>query len=38
MTKEQIRELLLRREDIWTLKLDTLHPKCFNEKLNYPPV
>ena len=24
MTKEQIRELLLRREDFWTLKLDTL--------------
>ena len=37
MTKEQIRELLLRREDFWTLKLDTLHPKGFNEKLNYPP-
>lgn len=36
MTKEQIRELLLSREDFWTLKLNTLHPHGFNEKLNYP--
>ena len=37
MTKEQTRELLLRREDFWTLKLNTLEPKGFNERLNFPP-
>ena len=36
LPKEQIRELLLRREDFWILKLDTLHPKGFNEQLNHP--
>ena len=37
MTKEQMRDLLLRREDFWTLKLETLEPKGFNERLNFPP-
>ena len=36
MTKEQIRETLLRREDFWMLKLKTLQPTGFNERLNYP--
>ena len=33
---DQMRELLLRREDFWILKLGTLHPRGFNDKLNYP--
>ena len=36
MTKDQMRELLLRREDFWILKLGTLQPRGFNDKLNYP--
>ena len=36
LTKEQIRELLLRREDFWISKLETIHPGGFNEQLNYP--
>ena len=36
LTKDQMRELLLRREDFWILKLGTLHPRGFNDKLNYP--
>ena len=36
LTKEQMRELLLRREDFWMLKLDTLAPNGFNDKLNFP--
>ena len=36
MTKEQTRNLLLKREDFWIVKLDTLHPRGFNEKLNFP--
>ena len=36
MTKEQMRNLLLRREDFWIVKLGTLHPGGFNDKLNFP--
>ena len=36
MTKEQVRETLLRREDFWVLKLKTLEPRGFNERLIYP--
>ena len=36
LTKEQMRNLLLRREDFWILKLGTLHPRGFNDKLNFP--
>ena len=36
MTKEQMRNLLLRREDFWIMKLGTLHPRGFNDKLNFP--
>ena len=36
LTKEQTRDLLLRREDFWILKLGTLEPHGFNEKLNFP--
>ena len=36
MTKEQIREMLLHREDFWMLKLKTLEPNGFNMSLNYP--
>ena len=36
LTSEQMRNLLLRREDFWILKLGTLHPEGFNDKLNFP--
>ena len=36
LTKEQMREILLRREDFWILKLRTLEPLGFNKKLNFP--
>ena len=36
LTKEQMRELLQKREDFWILKLGTLEPRGFNDKLNYP--
>ena len=36
MTKEQIRETLLRREDFWIQKLGTLEPNGFNVSLNFP--
>ena len=36
MTKEQIRETLLKREDFWIRKLGTLEPHGFNIGLNYP--
>lgn len=36
MTREKIRNTLEHREDFWILKLGTLHPYGFNDKLNYP--
>jgi hypothetical protein len=36
LTNEQMRNLLLRREDFWIQKLGTLHPSGFNDKLNFP--
>ena len=36
LTKEQLRNLLLHREDFWITKLDTLQPNGFNDKLNFP--
>ena len=36
LTDEQMRNLLLRREDFWICKLGTLHPEGFNDKLNFP--
>lgn len=36
LTKDQMRELLQKREDFWILKLGTLEPRGFNDKLNYP--
>ena len=36
MTKEQIRNTLLKREDFWILKLNTLEPHGFNDRLNFP--
>ena len=36
LTKEQTRNLLLKREDFWITKLDTLHPRGFNDRLNFP--
>ena len=36
LTKEQMRTILLRREDFWTLKLNTLAPNGFNDRLNFP--
>ena len=36
LTKEQIRETLLRREDFWIRKLKTLEPNGFNISLNCP--
>ena len=36
MTREQIRHTLLKREDFWIIKLQTLEPHGFNDKLNFP--
>ena len=36
MTKEQMHHTLLNREDFWILKLGTLEPEGFNDKLNFP--
>ena len=36
LTKEQMREIQMRKEDFWILKLRTLEPLGFNEKLNFP--
>jgi hypothetical protein len=36
LTKEQIRSILLKREDFWTLKLNTLSPNGYNDRLNFP--
>ena len=36
MTKEQMRTTLLKREDFWILKLGTLEPHGFNDRLNFP--
>ena len=36
LSDEQMRNLLLRREDFWICKLGTLHPEGFNDKLNFP--
>ena len=36
MTKDEIRQTLLRREDFWVKTLGTLEPLGFNEKLNFP--
>ena len=36
LTKDQMRNLLLHREDFWISKLKTLEPNGFNEKLNFP--
>ena len=36
LTKDQMRDLLLHREDFWINKLKTLEPNGFNEKLNFP--
>ena len=36
MTREQIRQTLLKWEDFWITKLNTLEPHGFNEKLNFP--
>ena len=36
MTKEQVRQTLLRREDFWVKTLGTLEPQGFNERLNFP--
>jgi hypothetical protein len=38
MTREQVRNTLLKREDFWIKKLDTLEPNGFNDKLNFPNV
>ena len=36
MTRDQIRRILLKREDFWITKLQTLEPHGFNDKLNFP--
>lgn len=36
MTREQVRRTLLKREDFWITKLQTLEPHGFNDKLNFP--
>ena len=36
LTKEQTRLALLRREDFWIKKLETLEPDGFNDRLNFP--
>ena len=35
-TREQVRNTLLKREDFWIKKLETLEPNGFNDKLNFP--
>ena len=35
MSKEQMRNLLIQREDFWIAKLGTLNPRGFNDKLNF---
>ena len=34
MSKEQLREILKKRENFWILKLNTLHPAGLNQELN----
>ena len=36
LSDEQMRDLLLHREDFWIRKLGTLHPEGFKDKLNFP--
>ena len=36
LSKESKRQLLLKREDFWIKKLQTLSPNGFNEELNFP--
>ena len=36
MTRNQVRQTLLKREDFWINKLNTLEPNGFNDKLNFP--
>ena len=36
LTKEQIRNTLLKREDFWIQTLNTLEPHGFNDRLNFP--
>ena len=36
MTRDQVRQTLLKREDFWITKLNTLEPNGFNDKLNFP--
>ena len=36
LTKEQNRLALLRREDFWIKKLETLEPNGYNDRLNFP--
>ena len=36
MTREQVRRTLLKREDFWIKKLDTLEPNGYNDKLIFP--
>ena len=36
LTKEQTRMALLRREDFWIKKLETLEPNGYNDRLNFP--
>lgn len=36
LSKEQMTNLLLKREDFWMTKLNTLKPNGFNESLNFP--
>ena len=35
LTKSQLTNLLLKREDFWIIKLDSMSPNGFNDKLNY---
>ena len=35
-SKEEIRNILERREDFWIIKLDSMHPNGFNQSLNFP--
>ena len=36
MSKDELRNVLMHREDFWILKLGTLQPNGFNEDLNFP--